>query len=150
MPAKVLLFNEEAMITRLRAKVERAGSQSEFARKVGVERVTLNQVLRGHLHIPPSMWSVLKIKRIYLSSARQLNATGVLSLLRSEIKRAGGLSAWSLKTGIHRSVVSKVLHRRRPITQSVLGALDVRSALTSSLSSSAEKGQAVPSRSRRR
>jgi DNA-binding transcriptional regulator YdaS (Cro superfamily) len=94
------------MIERLRAEVERAGSQSEFARKVGVERTVLNGMLRGRRHIPPSMWKRLKIKRIYLASTHHLDTAGVLTLLRSEIERAGGQSAWSRKTGIHRSVVN--------------------------------------------
>jgi DNA-binding phage protein len=141
MRAKKSIMNEEALIERLRAEVERAGSQSELARKVGVERVTLNGVLRGHLKIPPSMFKHLKIKKIYLSSTCQLTATGVLSLLRAAIKRAGGQSAWSRKTGIHRSVINKVLHRKKPITQSVLNALEFDSVLISSLMSSAKTGQ---------
>ena len=40
---------------------------------------------------------------------RHLDQNDVVSLLRKEIKLAGGQSAWSRKTGIHRSTVNRVL-----------------------------------------
>jgi hypothetical protein len=38
---------------------------------------------------------------------RQLEIEDVISLLRTRVKRAGGVVAWSAKTGIHRTTISK-------------------------------------------
>jgi DNA-binding phage protein len=50
----------------------------------------------------------------------------VMSLLRSEIKKAGGQTAWSRKTGVHRTTVVKVLMGLQPITKSIIRALKLR------------------------
>jgi DNA-binding phage protein len=57
---------------------------------------------------------------------RVLEAQDVVSLLRSEIERAGGVGLWAEKTGVHRSVVSKVLSNMYPPTKSIIKALKLR------------------------
>ena len=57
---------------------------------------------------------------------RILEVKDIVPLLRAEVLRAGGVSAWSKKTGVNRSVASKVLNNLKPPTQSVIKALKLR------------------------
>jgi hypothetical protein len=57
---------------------------------------------------------------------RVLEIEDVMSLLRFETKRAGGISAWSRKTGVHRTVVNNALRGRRALTDSIVKALKLR------------------------
>jgi len=50
----------------------------------------------------------------------------IVRILRSDIKDAGGTSAWARKHRVDRTVVSKVLHGRCPVTRSVAKALNLR------------------------
>ena len=50
----------------------------------------------------------------------------VILLLRSEAKQAGGQTAWSRKTGVHRTTVVKVLLGLQPVTKSIIRALKLR------------------------
>jgi DNA-binding phage protein len=57
---------------------------------------------------------------------RILEVKDIIPLLRAEIQRAGGVSAWSKKTGVNRTVASKVLNNLKPPTKSVIKALKLR------------------------
>jgi DNA-binding phage protein len=57
---------------------------------------------------------------------RILELKDVVSLLRAEVRRAGGVSAWSKKTGVHRTIASKVLNNLSPPTKTVIKALKLR------------------------
>jgi hypothetical protein len=54
---------------------------------------------------------------------RQLELKDVVLLLRAEVKRAGSVTAWCEKTGVNRTVASKVLNNLKPPTKSVIKAL---------------------------
>jgi DNA-binding phage protein len=55
----------------------------------------------------------------------------VISLLRYEVKRAGGQDAWGKKNGFHRTVVNKALNGERPPSTAILKALRLRVAIVS-------------------
>jgi hypothetical protein len=57
---------------------------------------------------------------------RILELEDVVSLLRVEVRKAGGVSAWSRKNGVHRSIVSNVLNNLRLPTKSMIKALKLR------------------------
>jgi DNA-binding phage protein len=57
---------------------------------------------------------------------RHLDVEDVISLLRSEVKRAGGQSPWGRKNGINRTTLNKVLNGLRPPTPSIIKALKLR------------------------
>ena len=57
---------------------------------------------------------------------RVLETEDVVTLLRSEVKREGGVVSWSKKTGVHRSTVSKVICNLQLPTKSVIRALNLR------------------------
>jgi hypothetical protein len=52
-----------------------------------------------------------------------LRAKDVVRLLRQQVAETGGQSAWAKKTGIHRTLVNKVLQGQKPLTKSILNAL---------------------------
>jgi hypothetical protein len=96
MPAKVLLFNEEA-----RSNGSARRSSEPVVNPSLPERPacngTLNRLLHGRLDMTPIVLATSEDQanllglQIYLASTGQLTASGVPSLLRSRIKRAGGL-----------------------------------------------------------
>jgi DNA-binding phage protein len=57
---------------------------------------------------------------------RILELEDVVSLLRAEVQRAGGVSAWSKKTRVSRTIVSKALNNLKPPTKSIIKALKLR------------------------
>ena len=56
---------------------------------------------------------------------RVLSQQDVIYLLRKEVDRAGGQVVWSKKMGINRSHLNRVLKGQRPLTESILAALDL-------------------------
>jgi DNA-binding phage protein len=57
---------------------------------------------------------------------RFLELKDVIRLLRSEVKRAGGQTAWAKKTGTDRTIINKVLHDRQQPTKKIIRALKLR------------------------
>ena len=55
-----------------------------------------------------------------------LEVEDVVCLLRSEVKRTGGQSAWGRKNGINRATLNKVLNCIRPPTPAIIRALNLR------------------------
>ena len=66
--------------------------------------------------------------------SRVLSRQDVISLLRKEVERAGGQVAWSKKTGINRPHLNLVLNERRPLTESIVAALNLDTVYIPSLS----------------
>jgi DNA-binding phage protein len=58
--------------------------------------------------------------------AKVLKPKDVIVLLGQRVQQAGGISAWSKKTGIDRAIISRALHGRRPPTKSIINALKLR------------------------
>ena len=57
---------------------------------------------------------------------RTFELEDVTLLLGSKIKRAGGQTAWAKKTGIDRTILSRVLNGHRQPTKAILKALNLR------------------------
>jgi len=62
---------------------------------------------------------------------RVLEMEDVISLLRSEVKRAGGQTAWSKKAGVHRSTVNRTLNGLELPTRKMIKALKLRMVFVS-------------------
>ena len=54
---------------------------------------------------------------------RRLDKNGVVRLLATEIKRAGGQSSWARRERIDRTILNKVLRGRKPPTEEIFRAL---------------------------
>jgi transcriptional regulator GlxA family with amidase domain len=66
MSANLRPLELEDVIELLRSEVERAGSQSAFAKKAGVDRATVNRVLRGRLAPTQKLIDGLNLRIVYL------------------------------------------------------------------------------------
>ena len=55
----------------------------------------------------------------------QLSKKNILTLLRKEIKSAGGQSEWCRQKRINRPQLNKVLNGRKPISPRILKALNI-------------------------
>ena len=62
---------------------------------------------------------------------RILELDDVISLLRSEVERAGGQATWAQKAGVHRVYVNKVLNGHRPPNKAIINALSLRMVFVS-------------------
>jgi hypothetical protein len=56
-------------------------------------------------------------------SCAELDKNGVVRLLATEIKRAGGQSSWARRERIDRTILNKVLRGRKPPTKEIIRAL---------------------------
>ena len=54
----------------------------------------------------------------------------VLRLLREDVDKAGGQSAWARQTGVDRVHLNKVLRGKRPLTRTILQALKLKKMYT--------------------
>jgi transcriptional regulator with XRE-family HTH domain len=117
------LFNKRDVVRLLRQEVGESRNQSAWARRTKVDRPALNRVLRGHRAPSPRILQVLRLNKIVVCSASNYD---VRSLLHRAIKQAGSVSAWSRRTGIDRSLISRVLNGKRPPTPSFFRALKIK------------------------
>jgi hypothetical protein len=60
-----LIFNNNEVIQLLRAAVEREGSQGAFARRHGIERTYLNQILNGKRPLTDAVPKALGLRKVY-------------------------------------------------------------------------------------
>jgi DNA-binding phage protein len=57
---------------------------------------------------------------------RFLELKDVIRLLRFEVERAGGQTAWAKKTGLQRAIINRVLNNQEPPTKKIIRALKLR------------------------
>jgi len=67
----------------------------------------------------------------YSSSAMRVEPKDIITLLRTEIQKAGSITAWANNASIDRTVVSAALHQKRSIPKRVIRALGLRRCATS-------------------
>jgi hypothetical protein len=60
-----LTFNHDEVVRLLKAAVEREGSQLAYAKRHGVDRVHLNQILNGKKHAGPTFLKALGLRNVY-------------------------------------------------------------------------------------
>ena len=59
-----------------------------------------------------------------------LDESDVLRLLREDVDRAGGQSAWARRSGVNRVHLNKVLNAKRPLTSTIVKALKLKRMFT--------------------
>jgi DNA-binding phage protein len=105
------LLKAQDVVRLLRRDVERAGGQSEWARRTGTDRTSLNKVLRGSRPASSQIIKALELKEIVVCGGPDANS--LLPLLRQAVSKAGSISAWARQTGINRATISLVIHKKR-------------------------------------
>jgi DNA-binding phage protein len=61
----LLVLNDGEVIELLRAAVEREGNQTAFARRYGIERTRLNQILKGKKGVTRGILKALGLRKVY-------------------------------------------------------------------------------------
>ena len=89
-------------------EVQQAGGQAQWARRTGINRSILNKVLQGRRPPSPRIIKVLKLQKVVTGTGPEGN--DLLRLLRRAVAGAGSISAWSRRTGIDRTSISRVIH----------------------------------------
>jgi predicted transcriptional regulator len=69
------LLDENHVLRRLYKEIDRAGGQSAWARRSGIDRVHLNKVLKGERPLSPNIIRALKLKKVYVAHDRERGAT---------------------------------------------------------------------------
>ncbi len=103
------LLDEETVLGQLAEKIANAGGQAEWARQTGVDRSTLNQVLRGRRPITKQIINALGLRKVTLPSEKEL-----VKRLRAEVARAGSHAEYARRVGLDRTYLTHVLNGRRP------------------------------------
>jgi len=163
--SRLPVFEFKDVIRLLRSEVERAGGQSAWARKAGVDRSVVNRILFCQRLPSKAIIRALKLRTVFVSEPELFFATepelvfvsepkpshatrvwnwfqiknsarlarlsvfelkDVIRLLRSEVERAGGQSAWARKAGVDLSVVQKILIGQRLPSKTIIRALKLR------------------------
>jgi len=60
-----LTFNHDEVVRLLKAAVEREGSQLAYAKRHGLDRPHLNQILNGKKHAGPRFLKALGLRNVY-------------------------------------------------------------------------------------
>ena len=62
-----VVFDDSDVLQMLREAVEREGNQVAFARRHGIDRAFLNQVLRGRRQISDAVLKTLGLRKLYVA-----------------------------------------------------------------------------------
>jgi hypothetical protein len=62
-----VVFGDKDVLQMLREAVEREGNQIAFARRHGIDRSFLNQVLRGRRQISDAVLKTLGLRKLYVA-----------------------------------------------------------------------------------
>jgi hypothetical protein len=144
----VRVLERKDIIELLRADIEKAGSQSAWARKSRIDRTFINNVLQGRRQPSRRMLRALGLRAVVVSgthmpSSRSTVAPGrmrrvrilerkdIVEVLRIQIEKAGSQAAWARKTGINRTYTVSVLHGYRQPPPSMIRALGLRTVAVS-------------------
>jgi hypothetical protein len=132
------ILHIEDVLELLRRDIARVGTQTEWARQMGIDRPAISKVLSGRLLPPGSLCQALKLKWVIARRVPTgdeatnlviISQQNILKILREEIEKVGGVSSWSKLVGVDRSRVSQVLHNKRkslgPKLLSALGLSEV-------------------------
>jgi hypothetical protein len=60
-----LTFNHDEVVRLLKVAVEREGSQLAYAKRHGIDRAHLNQILNGKKSVGPSFLKALGLRKVY-------------------------------------------------------------------------------------
>jgi DNA-binding transcriptional regulator YdaS (Cro superfamily) len=133
MLGSVRVLDDDDLVELLRSRVKSAGGQSGFARQHGLQRTYLNHVLNGRKPPGgPSILDALNLRIVYApverrgrADAHVLDHDDVLNLLHSRVKSAGSQVVFS-RQGVERTHLNMVLNGRRPLSPSIINALNLR------------------------
>jgi ribosomal protein L30/L7E len=133
--ARLLALEEVTRI--LRAEVERAGSQAEWARKTGANVGDLSSAVTGKRPPTKAILRGLNLKKAFAYQSvsrnkvrarnkRLLRFEEVVRLLREEVAKGGGQAEWARKTGVNRANMNSTVTGKKPPTKDTLRVLGLQ------------------------
>ena len=127
------ILERKDIVQLLRTEVEKAGSQTAWATKNGIDRGDVNRVLHGAMQPTGSIIRALGLRKatVPLSYSRTLEVLDIRRMLHADVAVIGSQPAWAKKNGVHRVTVNKVLHGIRPPTEKIIRALRLRTIVIS-------------------
>jgi DNA-binding phage protein len=63
--SRPIIFDDHEVIQLLRAAIERMGSQDAFARRYGIDRTHLNQILSGKKSVNTAVMRAFHLRKVY-------------------------------------------------------------------------------------
>jgi DNA-binding phage protein len=126
------------VLALLRGEIARAGGQSEWARQTNITTPLINRVLNGRRLPPTQLCRALGLEWVAVRHVTSrddqtksviISKREVLQILREEIERSGGITAWSRQIGVNRTYLSLVVHKRKAPGKTILAALKLSEAL---------------------
>ena len=122
------IFEHKAVIQLLLSEVQKAGSQTAWANRHGLDRTVVNQVLHGTKQPCESIIRALGLRiAVTQCDCRSIvDLSDVARILRADVEATGSQSAWSKKNRISRPFLNKVLRKRVPPSKNIICALRLR------------------------
>jgi DNA-binding phage protein len=128
------ILEPKEIVQLLRAEVKKAGSQTAWAKRVGIERSFVNFVLHGRKQPTEKIILALGLRRVLrqrvdiqkLRPTKEPDVEDVLRLLRAEVQRTGSITAFAKIAGVDRTTVHRVLRGQLPPSRKIVHALGLR------------------------
>jgi hypothetical protein len=123
----------EDIVRILRKKVEKAGSQAEYARQESIRPSNLSSTINARRPPTHDVLRALNLRKVFACepvtknrSARMLALDGVVRLLHEEVDKAGGQTKFARRHGVNRPNLNSALLKKRPPTGDALRAIRLR------------------------
>jgi DNA-binding phage protein len=144
------VFDDDEVVHLLKAAVKRAGSQTAFAKRYGIERTDLNRILNGRKRVTASLAKILGLRKLYVDESRAMASKtedqrlaaaesgglgsfefvfdddDVVQLLRTAIEHEGSQVVFAKHHGINRTQLNLVLSGKRSLGDAVAEAIGLQ------------------------
>jgi hypothetical protein len=88
------VLDDDDVVHLLRAAVKRVGSQAAFAKRYGLDRVTMNSILNGRRRASATVLKVFGLRKVYLiDDYKVLSGLGVSNLSHDASSAAAQLNS---------------------------------------------------------
>jgi transcriptional regulator with XRE-family HTH domain len=130
---KPQLLGVDDIVRILQVEVRKVGSQSDFARKRGINASSLSHIFLGRRGPTKDILRALSLQKVfaYATSKKERNSSiirlqKVVLIIRREVEKVGGQAEFAKATGISRSNLNPAFLGRRPPTNDLLKVLKLR------------------------
>jgi DNA-binding phage protein len=123
------VLDNNDIVRMLSAEVRKAGSQEVWAKRAGIDRAFVSNVLHSRRQPTEKLIRALGLRRVLRQKLRlnkELNVEDVIRLLRAEVQRAGSITAFAKIAGVDRTTVHRILRGQMPPSPKIVHTLGLR------------------------
>jgi DNA-binding phage protein len=122
------ILERKDIVQLLWTEVQKAGSQTAWAEKNGLDRTHVSKFLHGARPPSDSIVGALGLRKAVArhDQLRILDLSAIHHMLRAEVALAGSQSQWARKNRMSRPYINKVLRKGRLPSQTLIRALGLR------------------------